>query len=315
MEWVKRGEIAVIVMFMVVALFFALQPRIIGNSITGSAVYTNFVSGICVDAVVSDINPSSVGINEDFTVGILIDNCGETISDNVVFEITKVSPHITIKEPLVQEVGKMGYANSQRFILYHMRTMGDAKPGEYQIDYKLTYGNNLAQITKEENFSITIVGDNAELSIASIKTSPTLPVQGETVELTLRIENYGDGTANSIRVYADHPFQGIKEAYIGTLDPDEDGPVVFTFIADNHGQFEIPVTISYEDDFGREEVKKSIQVSVLEKKSNVMGIILAAIFVLIILGGVLYFIKVKRAKDKIIHQLLTRNGSDKKNKK
>ena len=54
----------------------------------------------CVDAFVSSIDPTSVGINEDFTVGILIDNCGEGASpENITFELMETGPHISVKEP------------------------------------------------------------------------------------------------------------------------------------------------------------------------------------------------------------------------
>jgi hypothetical protein len=46
---------------MAIAIFFAVQPNVLGRSITGSAVDTNFVSGMCVDAVITDIvSPTSV---------------------------------------------------------------------------------------------------------------------------------------------------------------------------------------------------------------------------------------------------------------
>jgi len=37
---------------------------------------------LCVTAEVSDITPSSIGIGDEFTIGIHIENCGENIPQN-----------------------------------------------------------------------------------------------------------------------------------------------------------------------------------------------------------------------------------------
>lgn len=267
--------------------------------------------GICVTAEVSDISPTSIKIGEEFTVGILVDNCGDEIPKEVTFELIDVSPNIEVKESLKKDIGEMGYTNSNRFILYHMKVAEDASSGKYKFNYRLNYD----YMQSDGSFTITVIGEKAELSIASLKTKPVLPVEGETVELTLRIENTGDGTAKSVSVYANHSFQGLKQSFLGALDSDEDGPAVFTFIVDKAGEFEIPVTISYKDDFGDNEVKKIMNLSVLEKKSNV-GAIIFAILMLAVLGiGIYYFIKTKKVKDKIIHQLLKGDNADEKNKK
>jgi len=54
-----------------------------------------FVSGAdsdyCADVFVSSIEPSSVEADEDFTVGLQIENCGEEIVDNVYLEVVKSS--------------------------------------------------------------------------------------------------------------------------------------------------------------------------------------------------------------------------------
>ncbi|MDK2893087.1 hypothetical protein [Methanohalophilus sp.] len=152
------------------------------------------------------------------------------------------------------------------------------------------------------------------LNLASVKVDPVIPTVGDTVELTMRIENSGDRTINSIRVYADHPFKGVKEAFIGTLDPDEDGPAVLTFIADEAGEYEIPVTISYIGDFGEEQVETSINVIVLESESGA-GTAVIVLLVLIVIGGLVYYnYRTKKSKDEIIKQLMEGSNNSAKNK-
>ena len=59
--------------------------------------------GYCATAEITSINPSSIGADEGFTVGIVIDNCGDKIPENVIFEIIRHSEDIEIKEPFLSE--------------------------------------------------------------------------------------------------------------------------------------------------------------------------------------------------------------------
>ena len=260
-------------------------------------------SGLCVIAEVSDISPSSIGIDEEFTVGIQIENCGDEVPGEVSFELLNPPVDITIKEPLIVSIPRLYYGNSERFLNYHMRTTSDAQSGTHLIKTRLYYGEN-SELVRDYNITIDVIGEKAELSIASLKTTPVLPKKGETVELIMRVENTGEGTAKSVEVFMDHPFKGLKQSFIGSLDSDEDGPAILTFITDKSGEFEFPVTISYKDDFGDQEIKTNVSLNILEKDSNV-GIIAVILFIIIAFGwGALHFIQTKKRKNKIIQQLL-----------
>lgn len=263
----------------------------------------------CVSVAVTDISPTSTEIGEEFTVGLAIENCGDITAENVTFELYGVSETIGVKEPLTKYIGSLTYANTNRFLVYHMKVLESALPGNYQFNYRVSYDAGDFSSIEEGSFSTTVIGEEADLGIASFKTTPVLPVEGETVELTIRIENSGEGTAKSVAVYMDHPFKGLKQSFIGTLESDEDGPVVLTFIADTAGEYNFPVVISYIDDFGAHEVRTQVNLSILDKPSNVGGIIIAFVFLGLIGGGVFYFLRMRRSKDKIIHQLLRGNGS------
>ncbi|MBW2994889.1 hypothetical protein KY312_00915 [Candidatus Woesearchaeota archaeon] len=265
--------------------------------------------GYCVSAAVSDISPSSIGVDEEFTVGIQIENCGDKIPEYVSFELLNPPVDIEIKEPLIINISEFYYGNSERFIVYHMKTTEDAQPGTHVIKTRLSWREEEFTVSKDYDIIFDVTGDKAELGIASLKTNPVLPKEGETVELTLRIENTGDGTAKSVSVYVAHPFQGLKQSFIGALESEEDGPAVLTFIVDKSGEFEFPVTISYYDDFGDNEIKTDLSIGVLEKPSNIGGVIFAIILIALIGGGIFYFFKVKKSKDKIIKQLMKGNSN------
>ncbi len=260
-----------------------------------------FVSAsYCVTAEVADISPSSIEVGEEFTIGIQIENCGTEDPGLIYFELLNPPIDISIKEPLIIDISGLNYANSERFITYHIKVDEHASPGTYVIKTTLSYKNSV----RNYNISFDVIGEKAELGIASLKTNPILPKEGDTVELTMRVENTGDGTAKSIEVYMDHPFQGLKQSFIGALNSDEDGPAVLTFVVEDYGEFEFPVIISYYDDFGKKEIETKINLDVLKKESNI-GTILIVILIILVFGfGIYYFVKTKRAKDRTIHQLL-----------
>ncbi|MFA0822210.1 MAG: COG1361 S-layer family protein [Methanomethylovorans sp.] len=374
----------------------------------------------CLKAVVDDISPSSVGIDEEFTVGISIESCGNTVPDNITFEIVSSPPDIVITENLVTHFPKFVYSSSERQLVYHMRTTPDAKPGPHIIKMKLTYGNDAKWVSyydvevrvigehaeprisfvrtnpeyiyegdsvdlslgienfgkaiaksvgvslnhefkgiknttigtlglngsqtalfkfkanrsgtfeipviinyeddygiQRDNYSIAInvLDKKGSLNLASVKVNPVLPQVGETVELTMRIENSGERTINSVRVYADHPFKGLKESFIGTLDSNEDGPAVITFIANQSGEYDIPVTITYSDDFGEEQIQTNINIIVLKSESGA-GTAAIVLLILAIIGGLIYInYRTKKSKDKIIKQLMEGRGNSDKNEK
>jgi len=377
-----------------------------------------FISEECVAAEVQGISPSSVGIDDEFTLGIDLEVCGGAIPEDVTFAITSIPPDIIVTEDLVTRIPKLFYSTSERYIRYHMRTTPNAIPGPHVIKMKLTYGKEAT--TKYYEVVVRVIGEDAEprissvktvpeyiyegdsvdlklgienygetiaksvtvtlvhefkgikdvslgtldlngsqtalfkfkaskageftipvlieyeddfgrqkdeyeikltvldkkgsLNIASVKIDPVLPHTGDTVELTMRIENFGDRTINSIRVYADHPFKGLKESFIGTLDPKEDGPAVITFIADQTGDFEFPITITYTDDFGEEQIKTKVNLIIL-KTDGGAGTAVVVLLVLAVIGGLVYYnYTTTRSKDKIIKQLMkgVDNSTEKK---
>lgn len=375
----------------------------------------------CLRAVVEDISPSSVGIDEEFTVGISLENCGTQIPENITFEIISIPPDIIVTESLVAHFPRFVYSNSERQLRYHMRTTPDAKPGPHIIKMKLTYGNKDVKRTTYYEVEVIVIGEHAEprissvrtnpeyiyegdtvdlrlgienfgkaiaksvdvgldhgfkgiknttlgtlglngsqtalfkfkanrsgtfeipviinyeddygiqkdeynikinvldkkgsLNLASVKVDPVLPRTGDTVELTMRIENSGERTINSIRVYADHPFKGLKESFIGTLDTNEDGPAVITFVADKAGEYQIPVTITYIDDFGEEQIETKVNLIVMKKDSGA-GTALLIFLILAIIGGLIYYnYRTIRSKDAVIRQLMEGGGNSANNKK
>jgi hypothetical protein len=249
--------------------------------------------GYCATAEVISINPSSVGVDEDFNVGILIDNCGSNVPEEMIFEITRYSQDIEIKEPLITNIGKMGYANSERFILYHMHSSPDATPGEHIFETKLTYGRDSFSEEKEGNFSVTVNTKEPDLTISRIYTNPEIVYSGEKVILTIDVENSGNGEAKDVRMEIKNlELAGIKQKYLGKIESDESLPARFVLETDDSGIFDGIVEVSY--DFGGKinRIEFPMQIQIFSKGINKLWIF----SIVLILGVFGYFLLRKRAK-------------------
>lgn len=241
------------------------------------------------------------GDTVDLSLGI--ENYGETIAKSVV--VTLDHEFRGIKDATLGTLG----LNGSQTALFKFKAI---KAGEFTIPVIIEYQDDFGRHKDEYNIKITVLDRKGTLNIASVKVNPVLPYMGGTVELTMRIENFGDRTLNSIRVYADHPFKGLKESFIGTLDPNEDGPAVVTFIANQTGEFEVPITISYTDDFGEEQIKTRVNLIILETDEGA-GIAVLVLLVLAVIGGLAYYsYRTIRSKDKIIKQLMKGVDTEKK---
>lgn len=254
-----------------------------------------FQEGVCATAEITSINPSSVGADEDFTVGIVIDNCGDEIPENVTFEITRHSEDIQIKEPLLNNIGKMGYANSKRFILYNMRTSPDATPGEHIFETKLRYGNNNFYIEKESNFSIMVNTQKPDLTISRVYTNPEIISEGEKIILTIDIENAGNGEAKDVRVELENlNLEGVKQKYLGRIKSDENMPARFVFEKSKKGIYEGNVKVNYIFAGKNEELNFPLEIQVFSNGTNYFYIIL----IVLILGVLGYFLYQKKLNPK-----------------
>lgn len=252
--------------------------------------------GYCVSMEVTSINPSSVGADEDFTVGIEIDNCGSDLPDEVVFEITRFSDDIEIQESLVSSVGKMGYANSKRFLVYHMHSSPDAVSGKHVFETKLSYGNGDFMLEKESEFSVTVNTQEPDLAISRIYTNPDIVYSGEKVVLTVDVENAGNGEAKDVRVEIENfGIEGVMQKYLGRIEADENLPARFVFETRGEGIFEGDLRLSYK--FGGEikELRFPLKIQVFSREINKVWIVLP--FLVFGVFGYLLFRKKARLKN------------------
>lgn len=278
--------------------------------VIGSAgVFALTNRNVCAEAVVTDISPSSVEIDEEFTIGISIESCGSKSPEEVHFEIIQPSPDLLIKEPLLLKIGALHYANSNRFVTYHMRTTQDAKPGTYVIEMRLTYRSEGLLFTENSNVSINVTSDDAELALASAKTNPTFPIAGKPVTITLRLENFGRGDANSIKadLVGLESFVGSKKAFLGELAAEEDGILSFNLVPEKAGDYTYEMVVNYRDDFGDHVYREQLQIVVESPKRNLLQVFLIVCVLGAIGAWIAYRMYVQRKQAHAV-ALLQRRG-------
>ena len=248
--------------------------------------------------------PEEIRPGDDFTLSLKLTNRGETAAHDIFVEIGEVQS-IYSNDPNSYYIEHLDPGKS-REIQLRFKSGKDTETGTIVILIDITYEGLSSEVKKQsETAGIEVIGI-AELSISNIKTDPLNIKQGEDFTLFVRIENAGDGDAKSVKAtITDLPFSGVKEAFLGKIESDDDSPAVFTLIPDKSGSFEYHLQISYKDDSGAHTITEKMNLVVRDDKNEmrnllagnkniITGVIVAIIAILFGLGIHRYFKRKKR---------------------
>ncbi|MCK9278641.1 MAG: S-layer protein, partial [Methanoculleus sp.] len=134
-----------------------------------------------------------------------------------------------------------------------------------------------------------------EMGIASIRTEPSRITAGSPVDLTIRIENTGTADAKSVRAaIVGLSLPGTKEAFLGTIEPGNDGPAVFSLQTSREGEFPYTLTILYTDDYGEHATQQTLNLVVAESNSVPALVIAAAVLIVVIVAAAFWYRRRKR---------------------
>jgi hypothetical protein len=143
----------------------------------------------------------------------------------------------------------------------------------------LTMDNTRSE--QKSQIGIRIQG-KGEMGISKYQISPQQIQIGDTISLIVRLENTGTDDAKSVKAALDIPFEGIREAFVGTIEPGNDAPAVFTLKATQSGEIAYHLNVTFTDDYGQHTLSEPLLLSVQEKDGT---IVLALIFVLVLAAG------------------------------
>ena len=161
----------------------------------------------------------------------------------------------------------------------------DAPVKNYPIDLALIYMDERGMEYNETRLVGLVASGRAVLDIAKKTTEPARIKENEPFTLTVKIENTGTGDASGVTARLESGVEGDTLAYLGEIKKDDYSNAIFTLNGAGSGKKAGVVRISYEDDFGKHEMQKELDLIVNPGSSvNPLPFVLGIIAV----AGVIY---------------------------
>lgn len=245
------------------------------------------------------IEPDIITPESNFTLDFSVANKGtgiasaidvKTILDDVPFIPTGVNSRI---------IEKLN-PNSSKKLQYNLFVKKLTEPDSYLLPIQLNYEDeNNKNFSSKEMVGVKVAGE-AKLSIANIKTTPLIGEVNEEITLTIRIENAGNGDAKSVKAsILELPASGVKEAFLGKIEPNDDSPAVFTLMPSKSGEFNYSLLISYEDDIGNHNATENLKLVVKgNNRDGVLKILLPIVLIALVTIGSYFYLKQKKRNEK-----------------
>ncbi len=176
-----------------------------------------------------------------------------TIKNTLGFDIKEVSISLDFSSLPISSVGSSEDSvdridrNDRETFSFTIRAETNAKTGDYNIPYSLTYKNTTS--VKRGTIGIRISAQPELSYSASLET----PIQGEKTKLSIKIVNKGLGEARFVS-FSLSPFGytllSEKEVYLGSISSDDFQTAVFDVIFTSQKP-SLTGTLSYTDDSNR----------------------------------------------------------------
>ena len=231
--------------------------------------------------------PASVDPGEPFNVTLTIHNDGQAAANDITVDVNATSSGIAPQSAENYYIPKLE-AGGDAVLNLTFETDTSAPLGLTPILVTVDYrGADLAPSRQVATIGVPVVG-SAEMGVASNRTEPARITGGDAVDLTIRLENTGTADAESVRATIEGlSLPGSKEAFLGTIEPGNDGPAVFSLEAAEAGEFDYTVVIRYTDDYGEHTVRQALTMTVAE--SNTLPAVVAVAAVLIVVAGAVFW--------------------------
>ncbi len=223
--------------------------------------------------------PDRVVPGETFSLSLLLENTGLSRANDLSVQVSPSNAtSIVSLSPEHYYVEHLEPGDAARFNL-SFATDRRTPTGLQVIPVSLTYVTpDAAKVARTESVGVQVTGQ-AEMGIASLSTDPVRPSAGSPLTLIIRIENTGTDDATSVRATVDLPFEGTKEAFVGTIEPDNDAPAVFNLRAGDAGDRPYTLTVDWRDDRGAHTMIEDLSISVEapDRTPIVVGVVVLVI--------------------------------------
>jgi len=233
--------------------------------------------------------PDQIVPGTSFNLTVDLTNEGRSKAHDVTVLVETPEHSITSLSPEQYYIRDIGQDET-----YHLNlsfaTDKDIPVGIIQFPLSIMYlTTDNTRSEQRSQIGIRIQG-KGEIGISKYQISPQQLQPGDTFSLILRLENTGTDDAKSVRASLDIPFEGIKDAFVGTIEPGNDAPAVFNLKATRAGEIFYTLNVTYLDDYGQHSISEPLSLSIQEK-----GGISLLILILVILGaGVVVYLYKRR---------------------
>ncbi len=233
--------------------------------------------------------PGDVRPGDRFTVSLDLTNGGRAPADDVAVTLNTTGLSLAPSGPSNYFFDHIEAGEAIHLDLGFM-TDENVPLGLNIVPLTVTYSSGNGTLKRQvETLGIPVVG-RAELGVASIRTDPTQVAAGDSVDLTIRIENTGTTDANSVQAAIENvSLSGSKRAFMGTIEPNNDAPAIFSLQADEAGEFNYTLLISYTDDFGPHATRQDLQLMVLEQSPSDLLIPIVIAIVLVVAFAIYWY--------------------------
>lgn len=263
----------------------------------------NIVSSLTLSSVDSqDIEPGKIG----YITVELKNTFTEDIDDvSIDLDLTKIPFSL---ENNGEEVDRIREGKTEKFT-FEIKTLSDAKTGNYEIPYTINYYLNDTIQTKKGSFTITVKA-NPELVYS---TTLENPVEGQRGKITFKIVNKGFGDAKfvSIKIVPEgYTLFSEENIYIGTIASDDFETANLDVLFKNENAY-LNAQVEYRD-FDNNKITKNINIPLnvySKERALELGIIKKDNTWLYVLGvGVILIFWIIRRKLKKRKRLINAQG-------
>ncbi len=243
--------------------------------------------------------PANVVPGDPFNLTLGLFNDGEAAANDITVSVNASTQSITAATPQTYYFQELA-PGEQATLDMRFLTDTDTPLGLQPILITVTYLNADGSVFREASTAGVPIQGKADLGIASVSTDPSPITVGDQISLIIRIENSGTGDANSARAtIGGLPLPGGKEAFMGTIEPKNDAPAVFTLTANEAGTFNYTLTITFTDDFGTHTTEETLQMTVT-RSNNIILLVAVLVIVLIAAGAAFWWWRRRQQEEEIV---------------
>lgn len=207
-------------------------------------------------------NNSAVEPGDVFKVSVSFENVGD---NNIKWLKLILSPGDKSLIPLssdTEQIFRDISQGDQRDSEIWFSLEKDASVKNYPIDLILRYTDERGEEYNETRLVGLVASGRAALDIAKKATEPARIKENEPFTLTVKIENTGTGDASGVTARLESGLSGDTLAYLGEIKKDDYSNAIFTLNGAKGGEKAGILRISYEDDFGRHEIQKELNLMI-----------------------------------------------------